>query len=77
MFNKQFADRLNQELDKIDVPKPLDERIDAFSKLIHVPRFKAETILSGHIPSEPELIDRIVHELEVDRDWLLGSAGKD
>ncbi len=72
MFNKQFSERLNQELDKIDFPKPLDERIEAFSKLLHVSRFKAETILGGHIPADPLLVDKIIQELEVNRKWLLG-----
>lgn len=72
MFNKQFSERINQELDKIDFPRQLDERIEALSKLLHVSRFKAETILGGHIPTDAELIDKIVHELEVDRKWLLG-----
>ena len=72
MFNKQFSERLNQELDKMDFPMPLDERIEAFSKLLHVSRFKADTILGGHIPTDALLIDKIVQELEVDRKWLLG-----
>lgn len=72
MFNKQFSERLNQELDKIDFPTPLDERIEAFSKLLHISRFKAETILGGHIPSETMIIDKIAEELEINRKWLLG-----
>jgi hypothetical protein len=76
MFNKQFSDRLNQELDKMELPKPLEERIDAFSKLIHVPRFKAEIILNGHIPTEEETLNKIIDELEVSREWLLGKEGQ-
>lgn len=72
MYNKQFSIRLNQELDKMDFPIHSDERIDAFSKLIHVTRFKAETILNGHIPPEPAIVDKIIEELEVNRKWLLG-----
>jgi hypothetical protein len=72
MFNKLFSDRLNQELDKMELPKPMEERIDAFSKLLHIPRFKAETILSGHIPPEEAILNRIIDELEVSREWLLG-----
>lgn len=72
MYNKHFSERLNQELDKIDFPRPQEERVEAFAKLLHVSRFKAETMLGGHIPNDPLLIDKIVHELEVDRTWLLG-----
>ncbi len=72
MLNKQFSLRLNQELDKMDFPSLLDERTEAFSKLIHIPRFKAESILSGHIPPEKAILDRIAEELEVKCDWLLG-----
>jgi hypothetical protein len=72
MYSKQFSERLNQELDKMEVPKAMDERVDAFSKLIHIPRFKAETILNGHVPPEADILDKIIQELEVDHDWLLG-----
>lgn len=72
MSNKQFSDRLNQELDKMEVPKPLDERIEAFSKLLNIPRFKAEAMINGHVPSEPAILEKVMKELEVDSDWLLG-----
>ena len=72
MTNKLFSERLNLELDKIDLPKPLDERIEAFSKLMHIPRFKAEAMLNGHVPSEASLLDNVAQELEVTSDWLLG-----
>ncbi len=72
MGNKQFSERLNQELDKIDVPKPTEERIDAFSKLIKIPRFKAEAILNGQVPFDAALLAKIAQELEVNSDWLVG-----
>lgn len=72
MSNKQFSERLHQELDKMDVPKHYDERVEAFAKLVKVPRFQAETILNGQIPTDDDLINRIALELEVDRDWLFG-----
>ena len=72
MGNKLFADRLHMELDKMDLPKPKNERIETFAKLISVPRFQAESILNGNIPSEIDVRARIAAELEVELDWLLG-----
>ncbi len=72
MINKQFSDRLGQELDKMDVPQHYDERVEAFAKLVKIPRFQAETILNGKIPTDNDLMNRIALELEVDRNWLFG-----
>ena len=72
MTNKIVADRLNQGLDEIGLPSNQSERIEAFSKLLHVPRFKAETILTGHMPVDDALLAMIAHELEVESSWLLG-----
>ena len=63
MSNKQFSERLNQELDNMDVPKYTDERIEAFAKLIKIPRFQAEAILNGHIPTDKTLLNQIAMEL--------------
>lgn len=76
MFNKLFSERLNQELDKMDFPKPQEERIDTFAKLLHISRFKAETILSGHVPTDALILDKIIQELEVERSWLLGESNR-
>ena len=73
MSHKIFAERLNSELDQIDFPSKLDERVEAFAKLLDIPRFKAESILSGAILPEEELLMRIAEELEVDPGWLLGN----
>lgn len=72
MTNRFFLERLNSELDHIDFPQLLDERLDAFSKLMNIPRFQAETILSGHVPADEQLLQKIADELEVDVDWLVG-----
>ena len=71
MINKKFSERINDELDKMDVPQQIDERIEIFSKLLKVPRFKAETILKGHIPPEEALRVKIAEELEVEFEWLI------
>lgn len=76
MSNRQFAERLNAELDEIELPQPFEERVDALAKLLHVPRFKAQSMLSGTPPSEQSLLDLLAQELEVSADWLLGKQNK-
>ena len=72
MSNRVFSEHLNQGLDDIGVPAHHNERIEAFAKLIGVPRFKAESILSGQAYIDPALLALIADELEVSVDWLLG-----
>ena len=76
MSNKQFSERLNKELDDIGVPQRNDERVEVFSKLIKVPRFKAEAILNGNTNPEAPLMKLLTDELEVSADWLLGKSDK-
>ncbi|QBR85061.1 hypothetical protein E3983_12295 [Legionella israelensis] len=74
MPNKRFSERLNNELDTIGVPQSTSERIDAFAKLLKVPKFKAEALLNGMtVPDEP-LLSAIAEELEVNADWLIGKS---
>ena len=72
MTQKQFAQRLNQELDDIDLPQRMEDRVTLFAKLINVPRFKAETLLNGSCLPDAALLELIAKELEVSADWLLG-----
>lgn len=72
MSNKLFAERLNQALDDIGVPERLDERVDVFSKLTKLHRFKAESLLNGVITPVAPLLALLASELEVSEDWLLG-----
>ncbi|OGV27996.1 MAG: hypothetical protein A3F18_04905 [Legionellales bacterium RIFCSPHIGHO2_12_FULL_37_14] len=65
MNPKLFAQRLNQELDQIDFPTRMDERVEAFAKLMDIPRFKAESFLSGAAIPDTELLTRIADELEI------------
>jgi hypothetical protein len=74
MANKQFADRLNKELDSIGVPFLTHERIEVFAKLLKVPRFKAESFLNGAAIPDPNLLTILADELEVNADWLLGKS---
>lgn len=72
MSNKAFAERLNKALDEIGAPKRTDERVDVFSILIKVPKFKADAILNGTMPLDAHLIEVLTKELEVTENWLMG-----
>lgn len=74
MINKQFRDRLNSELDEIGLPLRLDERVEAFSKLIKEPKYRAEAILSGNRIPEDKVLNTLSNELEVSVKWLLGKT---
>lgn len=74
MPNKQFAERLNRELDAIGVPLRSDERIEVFSKLIKIPKFKAEALLNGITMPDEALLKVLAEELEVNPDWLIGKS---
>lgn len=72
MVHRSFAERLNQELDNIGLPQHEPERIEAFSKLIKMPRFKAECILHGEMIPPNDILKTIADELEVSVEWLVG-----
>ena len=74
MSNKRFSERLNKSLDDIGVPEHNEERVTSFSKLIKVPRFKAEALLNGNTIPDAPLLELLAEELEVDADWLLGKS---
>lgn len=72
MNPKIFAARLNQELDNMDFPIKMDERIEAFAKFMDIQRFKAESFLNGAAIPDNELLAKLAEELEVDAKWLTG-----
>lgn len=74
MNAKVFAERLHRELNEIDIPIRQEERIEAFAKLMDIPRFKAESLLSGATVPDAALLTRIAEELEVNEAWLLGES---
>lgn len=74
MLNKRFSERLNKELDSIGVPESTVERIDVLSKLLKVPKFKAESLLNGNTSPNEAIVNTIAQELEVNVDWLLGKS---
>lgn len=74
MLNKRFSERLNKELDSIGVPEATTERIEVLSKLIKIPKFKAEALLNGIANPDATLLKTLAQELEVNEDWLLGKS---
>lgn len=76
MLNKRFSERLNKELDNIGVPETTAERISILSKLVKIPKFKAEALLSGAAKPDEALLLILAQEFEVDADWLLGKSEK-
>lgn len=74
MGHRQFAERLNRELDSIGVPTPISERVEAFAKLLHIPKFKAEAFLNGIYLPVGEILEKLANELEVSMDWLIGKS---
>ncbi|RUR08357.1 hypothetical protein [Legionella sp. km772] len=72
MLNKKFSERLNKELDSIGVPEATTERIEILSKLIKIPKFKAEALLSGLTSPDAKILKTLAEELEVNEEWLLG-----
>lgn len=74
MGNKLFAERLGNELDSMDIPERLEDRVDAFSKLLKIPRFKAEALITGVILPDGALLIIMAKELEVNASWLIGKS---
>lgn len=74
MSYKQFAERLNKELDTIGLPLLDMERIDAFAKLLKIPKFKAQALLNGFTLPDAGLLDNLGDELEVNPQWLVGNS---
>jgi hypothetical protein len=72
MSHKIFSERLHKLLDDIDAPTRSDERVEVFSKLLKIPRFKAEALLSGALPPDTNMLSQLTQEFEVSEAWLLG-----
>ena len=65
---------MNKELDSIGVPESTPERIEILAKLIKVPKFKAESLLTGVSSPDATLLKILADEFEVNADWLLGKS---
>ncbi|WP_133136876.1 hypothetical protein [Legionella rowbothamii] len=72
MLNRRFSERLNKELDNIGAPVSANERIEVLSKLIKIPKFKAEALLNGATNPDATILASLAKEFEVSADWLVG-----
>jgi hypothetical protein len=72
MLNKRFSERLNTELDNIGAPESSSERVDVLSRLVKIPKFKAEALLNGTTSPDPALLNSLAQEFDVSVDWLTG-----
>lgn len=72
MSNKIFSERLNAELDEIGMPQRMTDRIETFAKFIDVPKFKAQSMLSGTTIPDEQILAFLARQLEVSESWLLG-----
>lgn len=69
---KLFSERLNQCLDDTGAPNSLRERAAILSKLIDIPKQLAWSLLEGHQAPDPDVLQKIASEFEVDPQWLSG-----
>lgn len=75
-MNRHFSERLNQELDEMGVPSDDHERLAVLSKLLRIPRHKAQALLKGHTKPGDPLVESLAEELEVSPQWLLGTSNE-
>jgi hypothetical protein len=69
---KHFAERLNYCLNDTGAPAHVRERAVILSKMIDIPKQQAWAFLEGQMLPEPEMLQRIANEFEVDPKWLCG-----
>ena len=67
---KAFASRLNRCLDDLGMPVNVRERSAIFSKMMHIPKQQAWSLLEGHAYPDGNLLNQLAVELEVDTDCL-------
>ena len=72
MSSKKFAERLNQCLDETDAPTAVRERAAILSKILDIPKQQAWNLLEGLQRPEPEVLEKIAAEFEVEVTWLTG-----
>ena len=69
---KHFAKRLHKSLDNLSVPNSPRERVSIFSKMLHIPRHQAWSLLEGYLLPDTSLLQQIASELDVEPHWLVG-----
>ncbi|TAK77167.1 MAG: XRE family transcriptional regulator [Gammaproteobacteria bacterium] len=69
---KHFAQRLNSCLDDSGAPIQIRERAAILSKMIDISKQQAWSLLEGQQLPDPDLLQKIAEEFEVDPKWLSG-----
>lgn len=69
---KHFAEKLNRCLDETGAPASARERAAILSKMLDIPKQTAWCLVEGQQRPDPELLERIATEFEVDTKWLAG-----
>lgn len=70
---KHFAANLNKCLDDTGAPSTARERANILSKLLYISKQQAWSLLEGQQLPDPELLEKIADEFEVDANWLIGN----
>ena len=69
---KHFAERLNHCLNDTGAPASIRERAAILSKMLDISKQQAWSLLDGLQLPNPELIQKIAGEFDVDPTWLSG-----
>lgn len=71
---KHFAEHLNKTLDDLGMPANTRERASILSKMLHIPKQQAWSLVEGQVLPDDDLLQIMATELEVSADWLIGKA---
>lgn len=69
---KHFAERLNHCLNETGAPASIRERTAILSKMLDISKQQAWSFIDGQQIPDPELLQKIANEFEVDPEWLSG-----
>lgn len=72
--NREFVAKLKQCLDESGTPNNPRERASILSKILHIPKHQAWAYLEGQQMPEPDILEMIAQEFEVETNWLMDSA---
>jgi hypothetical protein len=67
---KRFSKRLNQCLDDIEAPISSRERAAILSKILHISKPQARSLVEGYQLPDQDLMKKIVHTFEIETKWL-------
>jgi len=71
---KEFSERLNKCLDDLDFPQNSRERSLILSRMLHISKQQAWSLLEGHVQPDDALLQQLATELEVDVETFIQSG---